>query len=125
MIKSALSVLALTVAFSGAAFAQGMMINGVAVSEADQPAVQQRCDQLANASSTESLALTTEDGEVTGGMGADTNGASSTTAGDAAAAKLPYYDRVLVLFGRGWLDNRYRFSADGLLQPAWRTQCSA
>jgi len=45
--------------------------------------------------------------------------------GDAAAAKLPYYDRVLVLFGRGWLDNRYRFSADGLLQPAWRTQCSA
>jgi len=89
MIKSALSVLALTVAFSGAAFAQGMMINGVAVSEADQPAVQQRCDQLANASSTESLAPTTEDGEVTGGMGADTNGASSTTAGDAAAANTP------------------------------------
>jgi endoglucanase len=45
--------------------------------------------------------------------------------GTAAAAKLPYYDRVLVLFGHGWLDSRYRFSADGLLQPAWRTQCSA
>ncbi|MDQ7761110.1 cellulose synthase complex periplasmic endoglucanase BcsZ [Xanthomonas sontii] len=45
--------------------------------------------------------------------------------GDAAAARLPYYDRVLILFGRAWLDNRYRFSADGALQPAWRTQCSA
>jgi len=42
-----------------------------------------------------------------------------------AAAALTYYDRCLVLFGKGWLDRRYRFSADGRLQPAWSTQCSA
>lgn len=39
----------------------------------------------------------------------------------AAAAQLPYYERTLVLFGQGWLDHRYRFSADGRLQPAWRS----
>jgi hypothetical protein len=59
-IKSALSVVALTVAFSGAAFAQGMTINGVAVSDADLGAVQERCDQLANASTTQSLTDSTE-----------------------------------------------------------------
>ena len=48
-IKSALSVAALTVALTGAAFAQGMTINGAAVSEGDMPAVQERCDELANA----------------------------------------------------------------------------
>ncbi len=46
-------------------------------------------------------------------------------ASGAAAAALTYYDRCLVLFGKGWLDRRYRFSADGRLQPAWSTQCSA
>ena len=54
-IKSALSVAALTLALSGAAFAQGMTMNGVAVSEADMPAVQERCDQLSNAEATQSL----------------------------------------------------------------------
>ena len=44
----------------------------------------------------------------------------------AAANALPYYERNLVLFGQGWLENRYRFSADGRLLPAWRsTPCSA
>jgi len=44
----------------------------------------------------------------------------------AAAAALPYYERTLVLFGQGWLENRYRFAADGRLLPAWRTHtCSA
>lgn len=48
--------------------------------------------------------------------------APQSTAADA----LPYYERNLVLFGQGWLDNRYRFSADGRLLPAWRsTPCSA
>ncbi|WP_136069235.1 cellulose synthase complex periplasmic endoglucanase BcsZ [Modicisalibacter radicis] len=31
-----------------------------------------------------------------------------------------YYARVLTLFGRGWDEGRYRFAADGRLQPAWR-----
>jgi len=46
--------------------------------------------------------------------------------GTPAANALPYYERTLVLFGQGWLDNRYRFSADGRLLPAWRSKtCSA
>jgi len=31
-----------------------------------------------------------------------------------------YYSQVLTLFGRGWDEGRYRFAADGRLQPAWR-----
>lgn len=43
-----------------------------------------------------------------------------------AGKALPYYERVLILFGQGWLENRYRFAADGSLQPAWRqSSCSA
>ncbi|MDV3469625.1 cellulose synthase complex periplasmic endoglucanase BcsZ [Stenotrophomonas sp. C3(2023)] len=42
-----------------------------------------------------------------------------------ADADLNYYDRVLILYGKGWHDGRYRFSADGRLQPAWSTACSA
>lgn len=42
-----------------------------------------------------------------------------------ADGNLNYYERVLVLFGKGWLDRRYRFSADGRLLPAWSTACSA
>ncbi len=38
---------------------------------------------------------------------------------------LNYYDRALVLFGKGWMDRRYRFSADGRLLPAWSSPCSA
>ncbi|WP_028079591.1 cellulose synthase complex periplasmic endoglucanase BcsZ [Solimonas soli] len=30
-----------------------------------------------------------------------------------------YYDEALVLFGLGWLEGRYRFDAEGRLQPAW------
>ena len=41
-----------------------------------------------------------------------------------AADALTYYDRCLLLFGKGWLDRRYRISADGRLQPAWSTPCS-
>ncbi|PPU45174.1 endo-1,4-D-glucanase [Xanthomonas arboricola] len=47
-------------------------------------------------------------------------------AAQAAAAALPYFERTLALFGQGWLENRYRFAADGRLLPAWRTPaCSA
>ena len=42
-----------------------------------------------------------------------------------APDKLPYYERALVLFGKGWLEHRYRISADGRLVPAWSTPCSA
>ena len=67
-IKSVLSVAAITLALSGAAFAQGMTINGAAVSEGDMAAVQERCDQLSNAASTESL---TEDTDTTDGTAGD------------------------------------------------------
>lgn len=33
-----------------------------------------------------------------------------------------YYDRVLVLFGTGWIDGHYRFDADGRLLPRWSTR---
>lgn len=43
-----------------------------------------------------------------------------------ATAQLPYYERILILFGQGWSENRYRFWADGRLMPCWRsTACSA
>ncbi|MCD9027073.1 cellulase [Luteimonas sp. BDR2-5] len=41
-----------------------------------------------------------------------------------AADALHYYDRCLVLAGKGWMDRRYRFSEDGRLQPAWSPKCS-
>ncbi|MGF6300518.1 endo-1,4-beta-D-glucanase Y [Paraburkholderia sp. WC7.3d] len=34
-----------------------------------------------------------------------------------------YYDRVLGLFGSGFIDGRYRFDEAGRLVPAWRTAC--
>jgi endoglucanase len=44
-----------------------------------------------------------------------------TAAGAAARAGQPtnYYDQVLILFGQGWLDGRYRFDAQGRLLPQW------
>ena len=30
-----------------------------------------------------------------------------------------YYDQVLILFGKGWLDGRYRFDDQGRLEPKW------
>jgi endoglucanase len=42
---------------------------------------------------------------------------------DAARARLGadthYYDQVLILFGQGWLDRRYRFDERGRVQPSW------
>jgi endoglucanase len=30
-----------------------------------------------------------------------------------------YFDQVLILFGKGWLDGRYRFDEQGKLHPRW------
>jgi endoglucanase len=46
---------------------------------------------------------------------------------DALDAQTPpgYYASVLTLFGLGWRDGRYRFAADGTLEPAWSSSCVA
>lgn len=36
-----------------------------------------------------------------------------------------YYGSVLTLFGSGWDQGRYRFAADGTLQPNWSESCKA
>ncbi len=36
-----------------------------------------------------------------------------------------YYGSVLSLFGAGWDQGRYRFAADGTLQPDWSASCRA
>ncbi|KRA99101.1 hypothetical protein ASD83_00740 [Devosia sp. Root685] len=79
-IKSVLSVAAITVALSGAAFAQGMTINGAAVSETDMPAVQERCDMLATADSTQALSTGSE---------TDTNDNASADDDSATTEKTP------------------------------------
>lgn len=35
-----------------------------------------------------------------------------------------YYDQNLALFGRGFTEGRFRFSADGALIPAWESRCA-
>jgi endoglucanase len=34
-----------------------------------------------------------------------------------------YYDRVLGLFGAGFIEGRYRFDEAGRLVPSWRSAC--
>ncbi len=36
-----------------------------------------------------------------------------------------YYDQVLALFGQGWLERRFSFSAQGQLVVQWKNTCSA
>lgn len=46
---------------------------------------------------------------------------------DTAAQGRPvpvYYDYMLSLFGLGWAEQRYRFAADGQLEPSWESACS-
>jgi endoglucanase len=31
-----------------------------------------------------------------------------------------YYDQILILFGKGWLEGRFRFDDQGRLHPQWR-----
>lgn len=48
------------------------------------------------------------------------------SAESVAKRQPPYYDLVLTLFGRGWLDARYRFARTGALEPIWKkTPCHA
>jgi hypothetical protein len=84
-IKSALSVAALTVALTGAAFAQGMTMNGAPVSESDMPAVQERCDQLSNADATQSLTDTTSDAADTASDANDSNASNDAVLETAPA----------------------------------------
>ncbi|MDM0020208.1 cellulose synthase complex periplasmic endoglucanase BcsZ [Variovorax saccharolyticus] len=42
-----------------------------------------------------------------------------------APTPLPYYERMLLLFGQAWLDGRYAFSRTGQLQTHWRLLCPA
>jgi len=93
-IKSAISVVALTVAFSGAAFAQGMMINGSAVSETDMPAVQERCDQLANAETTQPLSTTEDESSNTTNNDGNSGSSSSTAGVDATVETAPAVNEV-------------------------------
>ena len=47
------------------------------------------------------------------------------TADKSSSDLLHYYDRMLILFGQGWYEERFRFAADGSLQPFWRiSSCS-
>jgi endoglucanase len=43
--------------------------------------------------------------------------------GDAPDKQPLYYDRVLGLFGTGFIDGRFRFDVDGRLVPNWRPAC--
>lgn len=50
--------------------------------------------------------------------------AQATRAESLAARSAPaYYDSVLMLFGLGWRDGRYRFGPDGALDVPWGTSC--
>lgn len=41
------------------------------------------------------------------------------------ATPMGYYSSVLSLFALGWRDGRYRFAADGTLEPQWSAPCRA
>jgi hypothetical protein len=85
-IKSALSILALStsLAFTGSVMAQ-TSINGVDVSDADLPAVQERCDQLLVADTTASTSTATESSEPDSNASDDSSGAADATIEDAPA----------------------------------------
>lgn len=68
----------------------------------------------------ETDALATQVARVPGGRAALP---AAATSGAAAAAPLPYYEQVLLLFGQAWLDGRYEFGRNGQLQTSWRTLC--
>ncbi|CAN5801052.1 cellulose synthase complex periplasmic endoglucanase BcsZ [soil metagenome] len=36
---------------------------------------------------------------------------------------LPYYERMLILFGQGWLEGRFAFGKTGQLQTHWKSPC--
>ncbi len=54
------------------------------------------------------------------------DGRVSAAAKDGLFGSPPaYYDQNLVLFARGFLEGRFRFAANGELEPAWGTACAA
>jgi len=94
-VKSALSVVALTVAFAGSAFAQGMTINGVVVPEDELAAVEERCLQLSNAEETESLTETEDDATDADDANDEEVGTNETTGGnDALTENAPNVNEV-------------------------------
>lgn len=42
---------------------------------------------------------------------------------EPAAAPLPHHERMLLLFGQGWLDGRFAFGRSGQLQTHWQLLC--
>ncbi|MDU9394837.1 cellulose synthase complex periplasmic endoglucanase BcsZ [Pseudomonas sp. zfem002] len=54
----------------------------------------------------------------------DTLLAQSLTPAAVQTRQPPYYDVVLSLFALGYMDEHYRFLADGKLQPLWETSCA-
>ncbi|OAI84780.1 cellulose synthase complex periplasmic endoglucanase BcsZ [Pseudomonas putida] len=50
--------------------------------------------------------------------------AQSLTPQAVQASQPPYYSVVLSLFALGYMDEHYRFLADGKLQPLWETSCA-
>lgn len=46
--------------------------------------------------------------------------ASLPTPAQRRAGAPAYYSQMLALFGQGWAEGRWRFAADGRLQPRWR-----
>ena len=80
-VKSVVTAVALsaTMLLSGSAFAQ-TMFNGGEVSDADLPALQERCLDLSTAATTESAT--------------DNTSQSGDTAGDAAAAQVPQVNEL-------------------------------
>jgi endo-1,4-beta-D-glucanase Y len=61
-----------------------------------------------------------------GASAASTAATDATSSGASARGgnQPVYYDEVLMLFGTGAADGRYRFDATGRLQPRWETVCS-
>ena len=54
----------------------------------------------------------------------DTELAQSLTPEAVQTRQPPYYSVVLSLFALGYMDEHYRFLADGKLQPLWETSCA-
>lgn len=88
-IQTIISAVALSAAmtFSGAAFAQ-TSLGGVEVLSADLPAVQQRCDALANAKATQSISSDSTD-EAAADKAQDTSTAADT---DVSIESVPALD---------------------------------
>ena len=50
---------------------------------------------------------------------------SGKAAGQSQPALPGYYDSILLAFGKGWTEHRFRFDKQGRLIPQWRQQCES